>query len=126
MAKLLLLFLSVTYAFFIIAHSARILDELVDPQPQVINNNPSTLGGVATTNTATTTLPTTLIPPATAATPAVPDHNVKVLEETPVVGAPVAAGAGDEDENADPPIPESTAAPIAISAPAAGTYDDGI
>lgn len=113
-------------------NSARVLDE-VDPQPQVINNQPGLANPTVTTgptSTATTTLPGTQIPATAAAAPAIPvPHDTP--EETPVAGAPVAAtneaatpiattptkvetddGADDDNNNA--------AAAVSSSAPAAG------
>ncbi|XP_027353336.1 dirigent protein 9-like [Abrus precatorius] len=101
-ATLCLFFLTTT---FLITNSARILDE-VESQPQAIGNlpgpgavNPSvTTGPINTIPQIGTTLPSGQTPAATTINPATADP-------------------GDEDDNADPPVPE-TEAPAAVTAPA--------
>ncbi|XP_027926509.1 dirigent protein 9-like [Vigna unguiculata] len=114
-----LLFLTTT---FLIANSARILDE-VEAQPQAIGNlaasgtvNPSFITGPVTTSQQAgpaTTLPINQTPAATT-TPLVVPATTLPSGQTPAATSisPVAAEeSGDEDDNADPPVPETEAPP---------------
>ncbi|KAK4279462.1 hypothetical protein QN277_011243 [Acacia crassicarpa] len=111
-----LFFLATTFG---IVNSARFLDE-VDPQPQVINNQPGlaipTTATTGPTSTSTATLPSTQIP-ATASVP------VPVT----AAGAPVALTAasapapGDESEEENPE-PEAVTPTLPVTgAPVAGS-----
>ncbi|TKY64953.1 Dirigent protein 9 [Spatholobus suberectus] len=116
MATLCLLLLATT---FLIANSARILDE-VDPQPQVIGNlpalgatNPSLPTGPVTTTPQigpATTLPIGQTPVATTTSQVGPTTTLPI-GQTPAATTinPSTEDSGDEEDNADPPVPETEA-----------------
>ncbi|KAK7270092.1 hypothetical protein RIF29_22993 [Crotalaria pallida] len=99
---------------FLVANSARILDE-VDPQePQVINNNlplPAATAATAANPSATTTGPIPVTTPQVAPTTTLPSDRTPT--DTDI-------NSDDEDPNAvDPPVPEpEPIVPAGIPAPA--------
>ncbi|XP_020220138.1 dirigent protein 24 [Cajanus cajan] len=116
-STLCLLFLTTT---LFIANSARILDE-VESQPQAIGNlpapgvaNPSLTTGPVTTTPQigpATTLPSGQTPTATTTSQAVPATTLP-SGQTPAdttITPSASEDSGDEDDNADPPVPETEA-----------------
>ncbi|KAI9124427.1 hypothetical protein K1719_004349 [Acacia pycnantha] len=105
-------------AAFDAVNSARFLDE-VDPQPQVINNQPGlaipTTATTGPTSTSTATLPSTQIPAAAAVPVPVTTAGAPVAR---TAATPAMVDTDDDNKNAD----DSTQAPVAAtaSAPAAG------